>query len=81
MKPPSLVFLNCRNTQKLLSRISGQLEVMIHSYVHKEMFERVAVLLSGWESVLQALPELSYSPDDMLDPWQIFLQRQVRRCL
>ena len=62
---------------ELLSKVSGHPEVINSSGTHSVVFENVDVLLSGWESVLHGLPQLSYTPDDQLDPLQQFFCRQV----
>lgn len=60
-----------------LSRVSGHYENACSTSLHQEVFEGVDVMLSGWESVLHALPELSYTPSDQLNPIQRFLHGQV----
>lgn len=62
---------------ELLSHISGHPDLINSTSAHANMFERVDVLLSGWESVLHSLPELSYTPEDHLHPLQNFLHKQV----
>ena len=62
---------------ELLSRVSGHPNLMRYNSAHTDMFERVDVLLSGWESVLHGLPELSYSPENHLHPLQNFLHKEV----
>lgn len=57
--------------------VSGDPSVSLPSLSHATMFEQVAMLLSGWESVLHGLPEFSYTPDNPLDPFQNLLKREV----
>lgn len=65
-----------RTMGSLLSQVSGHPGVT-QGVQHQDVFERVDILLSGWESVLHSLPQLTYTPDDQLDPVQLYLYKQV----
>ncbi|XP_067931165.1 uncharacterized protein [Watersipora subatra] len=76
-----LCSIRSRKLLKSLAKASGHPAVHSDPYQHQDVFEKVDVLLSGWESVLHSLPlpvlPLTNSPDSQLNIVRQFFDKQV----